>query len=715
MKLQNLILYNIGPFQGRYPINFQSENNGNGYAFFAENNRGKTSIYNAMRWCLFGEVSERAKTADGKRYEGGKIPIVGEGGRILMNDIAYDNDKNQEMSVILLAEGAKGTIQITRTAKSTTTFARHDGEMAIQLDVKIGSDPMKHGNEAQEAIESIFPKELERFFFIDGEALEEYTEMMRSNALKGLKEEVNAVLGIPALIRGDADLTRIRQGIKSKIDATTKAEKSSTKARDEAIKQKRVLGEKIKYANKKQLELKTVMDKLEETMKQIRSHKELAPIVEQLKGLESQITFKKDNLVDIAKDKVIEAKVAWKVLLWKKGSVQYKEYITQQEQAIQRERTVEQAKTSIKQLDKDLKEMTGICDKCGLVHPDLQKFKLKKENELNEQKEILKQHKSEKSDSNNDLVSKIGDLPKLQPQSDSKERILRADKKWKKLVNELETLQEQHTSLDAKLTADAKSNLEELGERKGRQDAMVARREQEWRAAKTEVDLAELELKRLEGKSGSHAVDKKDHKIDNIIASLVVTIKDTVTSYREKARSQVEKRATEVFKRLNNAPEVYTGVRVDKEFKTEILNSKGRPARNPSSGAVSIMTISVIDALRHVSGLDLPVFLDTPGRSLDAHHKSKLLDYFWQTEGQQFLIFAHSGEYAVDETVEKFAGKLAKAYTISLPRDQKSCFQAECRSENVEHDAYGKTRTCNDCGHKWDLTSQKTLILEVPL
>ena len=78
MKLQNLILYNIGPFQGRYPINFQSENNGNGYAFFAENNRGKTSIYNAMRWCLFGEVSERAKTADGKRYEGGKIPIVGE-------------------------------------------------------------------------------------------------------------------------------------------------------------------------------------------------------------------------------------------------------------------------------------------------------------------------------------------------------------------------------------------------------------------------------------------------------------------------------------------------------------------------------------------------------------------------------------------------------------------------------------------------------------
>jgi DNA sulfur modification protein DndD len=715
MKLQHLILYNIGPFQGKYEINFESENNGNGYAFFAENNRGKTSIYNAMRWCLFGEVSGRAKTADGKRYEGGKIPIVGDGPRILMNSFAYENDKIQEMEVILIAEGAKGKIQITRAAKSTTTLARHDGEMSIQLSVKIGSDPIKQGNEAQEAIESIFPKELERFFFIDGEALEEYTEMMRSNALKGLKDEVNAVLGIPALTRGDDDLTRIRQGIKSKIDATVKAEKLSTKARDEAIKKKKELDEKRILANKKQTELNTVKEKLEETMKQIKSHKELAPIVEQLKGLESQIAFKKDNLVDIAKDKVIEAKFAWKVLLWKKGSAQYNGYITQREQAEQRDRIIEQANISIKQLKKDLKEMTGICDKCGQIHPNLEKFKQKKEKELCEQKDILNQHNLEKPDSKNDLASKIGDLLKLKPQDDSKERILRADKKWKKLVNELETLQEQHARLDAKLTADAKSNLEELGERKGRQDAMVARREQELRAAKTEVELAELELKRLVGKSGSPSVDKKDRNIDNILASLIVTIKDTVSSYREKARSKVEKRATEVFQRLNNAPEVYTGIRVDKEFKTNILNSEGRPARNPSSGAVSIMTISVIDALRHVSRLDLPVFLDTPGRSLDEYHKSKLLDYFWQTEGQQFLIFAHSGEYAVDETVEKFEGKLAKAYTISLPRDHKTCFQAECRSDDVEYDAYGNTRTCNACGSKWDLTSQKTLILEVPL
>ena len=127
------------------------------------------------------------------------------------------------------------------------------------------------------------------------------------------------------------------------------------------------------------------------------------------------------------------------------------------------------------------------------------------------------------------------------------------------------------------------------------------------------------------------------------------------------------------------------------------------------------MTMSVIDALRHVSGLDLPVFLDTPGRSLDQHHKSKLLEYFWQTDRHQFLIFAHSGEYAVDETVSQFEGRLARAYTISLPRDHRSCYQPECLSDDVDHDVYNKKNTCNACGFEWDLTSQETLVLEVPV
>lgn len=714
MRLQHLILYNIGPFKGRYPINFQSDKDGNGYAFFAENNRGKTSVYNAMKWCLFGEVAERAKTIEGKRRSGQKFPIVGEG-RILMNARAYEHDDPQEMSVMLLAEGEKGNIQITRTARSITKFARTDDELAMSLDVKIGDNPILHDGEAQEAIESFFPRELERFFFIDGEALEEYTEMMRSSALEGLKEEVNAVLGIPALTRGADDLSDLRRTIKSKIDQSVKADKASSKAFDDANRQRKILQAKQQVASKVESDLRTVVEKLELTKSQMQEVEELTHVMNELKVLETQIQLKKASLDEAAATKVSEAKVAWKVLLWKKASHQHDELTSAFERAQRKERTVQQTEEQISNLQKDLDEMTGICGECHQPLPDLEAFKAKKQAELTERKEILQRLNEETPVSTDEMTIKIGDLKKLQPRDDTMERIKTAEAKWLKLKNEIASLEEKHRSLDSRLTADAKANAAELGEKKGRQEATVARRESELKTARADVEETELELRRLERLTGKSTTKVADHRIEQIFSKLIVTAKNTITSYREQARERVETRATEVFSRLNNAPEVYTRISVDKDFKTQILNSKGQPARNPSSGAISIMTMSVIDALRHVSGLDVPVFLDTPGRSLDEHHKERMLDYFWNSDGQQFLIFAHSGEYGLEETVEQYKGRLAKAFTISLPRDHEDCYNPECRSDHVTYDPNDKIRTCEACGNSWNIRSQETLILEVPL
>ncbi|MEK9731378.1 MAG: AAA family ATPase [Candidatus Poseidoniales archaeon] len=714
MKLQHLILYNIGPFKGRHSINFQSSRGGNGYAFFAENNRGKTSVYNAMKWGLFGDVSERAKTIDGKRRSGLKIPIVGEG-RILMNDRAYKHDDPQEMSVMLLAEGDKGKIQITRTVRSRAKFARRDDELEMSLDVKIGDNPILHEIEAQKAIESFFPRELERFFFIDGEALEEYTDMMRSSALEGLKEEVNAVLGIPALTRGVEDLSSLRATVKSKIDQSMKADKASSKAFDDANKQRRILQEKQRNMAKIESYLQTVVEKLNSTKSKMKEVEELTHVMNELKVLETQIKLKKESLAEAAAAKVSEAKVAWKVVLWKKASQQHDEFTSIFERVQRKERTVQQTKEQITNLQTDLDEMTGICSECLQPLPDLEAFKAKKQAELVERKEILQRLNQETPVSTDELTIKIGDLRKLKPKDDAMERIKTADEKWLKLKNEITSLEEKHRDLDSRLTEDAKANAAELGEKKGRQETMVAQRESELIAARSEVEKAEFELRRLEGLTGKTGTKQEDIHLEDIFSKLIVAAKDSINDYREEARKMVGIRATEVFSRLNNAPEVYTSISVDKDFKTQILNSKGQPARNPSSGAISIMTMSVIDALRHVSGLDVPVFLDTPGRSLDEHHKERMLEYFWNSDSQQFLIFAHSGEYALEKTIKNYKERLVKAFTISLPRDHESCYDIGCGSDNVTYDPYKKTRTCEMCGNIWDTSSQDTLILEVPL
>ena len=313
MQLQYLVLYNIGPFRGRKEIDLRTARTGNGFAFFAENNRGKTSIYNAMRWCLFGEVAARARTVNGEVYGGGVLPMVGDG-KCLMNNHAYQND-DQEMEVMILAATSQGDVVIRRTAKSTTTFARKDAEMKTTVSVKIGPNDSFSGREGEEAIQQFFPRELERFFFIDGEALEEYTEMMQASSLKGLKDEVNAVLGIPALTRGDDDLSRIRESVRSTIGVKQKAAKAQTKAQDDANNQKLKLKKALKVRSEKEALLDTVIKKLEQTELALSEHKEIQPLIEEKKRLEVQLELNKETLSNFAKDKQEEAKTAWKIFV----------------------------------------------------------------------------------------------------------------------------------------------------------------------------------------------------------------------------------------------------------------------------------------------------------------------------------------------------------------------------------------------------------------
>ena len=52
-----------------------------------------------MRWCLFGEVVERAKAVSGQAVSGGKRPIVGSPPqKFLMNADCLANDKKQQIT-----------------------------------------------------------------------------------------------------------------------------------------------------------------------------------------------------------------------------------------------------------------------------------------------------------------------------------------------------------------------------------------------------------------------------------------------------------------------------------------------------------------------------------------------------------------------------------------------------------------------------------------
>ena len=125
------------------------------------------------------------------------------------------------------------------------------------------------------------------------------------------------------------------------------------------------------------------------------------------------------------------------------------------------------------------------------------------------------------------------------------------------------------------------------------------------------------------------------------------------------------------------------------------------------------MTLCIIDALRQASGVEAPIFFDTPGRSLDADHKKSQLEYFWKLRDHQFVIFPHSGEYKVEETIDEFGGQIGGAWELLWPVDYNEC--PECGVADPLKS--GREKKCMSCNYSWDITIKSTEVrkLEVPV
>ena len=58
MELRYLAIKDFGPYRNRHLIDIRDADKNNAFAFFGEKNGiGKSTLYNAMRWCLFLKVT----------------------------------------------------------------------------------------------------------------------------------------------------------------------------------------------------------------------------------------------------------------------------------------------------------------------------------------------------------------------------------------------------------------------------------------------------------------------------------------------------------------------------------------------------------------------------------------------------------------------------------------------------------------------------------
>ena len=291
------------------------------------------------------------------------------------------------------------------------------------------------------------------------------------------------------------------------------------------------------------------------------------------------------------------------------------------------------------------------------------------------------------------------------PSGGSERRILNQNSRWIEEKEHLEQMTEELAGLNDRLKDSNVEEAEEMIARKGELDQKRRDLVNKQKEAEAKARNLELETNKLERAGKGSTIDRLSVNLESTLAKVIVTIENTIRLYTEAARTEVEKASTNVFMEVTNAPETFSGIKLDKDFRASIRLRKGGVATSPSSGMESMMTISIIDGLRQVSGLKAPIFFDTPGRSLDEEHKNLMLEYFWRDHGQQFFIFAHSGEFKLEDTIEKYRDRIGRAWTLTWPEDHDFC--PRCKSTNRIQLKQKSDWRCMDCNHEWDTSESR--------
>ncbi len=198
MKFRRIELTNFMRYRGEHTIEFSCDSDKNVTVVMGDNTFGKTTLAQAFRWGLYGEIIDT-------RY--GKSRDI----LLLNKDVVSDMDdeNEEEVSVLLEVEEKDVIIQFKREARylrvyPTMNTRKTEEKLYMRRKEKDGlwkewidnDKDRKNPDQVDENIKLMFPRELSNYFLFDGER---WSDEKKTNA--EIKGSINTLMGITPLVK----------------------------------------------------------------------------------------------------------------------------------------------------------------------------------------------------------------------------------------------------------------------------------------------------------------------------------------------------------------------------------------------------------------------------------------------------------------------------------------------------------------------------------
>lgn len=614
MKIKEIEISNWGRYpKATIPVDVSKDRNV--ILIRARNNNGKTTLFYAIKYALYGRKGLLSHKNQHEGYDW------------INRQAAAKGDGKMYVELTIEHEGTEYRIQRGQKFHQTNTgdTIQADGSEELQIFDQEKGEPLseagKENSTKQNWIDSmLIPLDVSQFFFFDGEDIKRYTDEPEESVRKAILR----VLGIQVLENAQTDLGNTQ---KTFIELYNK--KLKEKSKDEKTK-----------------------DDLDKKQEDIKNQKR---VVENLEGAQKQAEQLKDTYTEKLKRNAIA-----------------------QEKINERQRIEDsnkKLKKDLADIELNLKELRGdssillidpllkIIDKTEENPPSKDQWESKTAKHMIDKKFencVCETHIDEEI--RKKLKEKVLEL-KSNPQAQLKRFVESTisrtlpDRKTAELNHIINDRLRIQGEIDTNDTAIKKINEELPG--RGSDSTVKMLQDKEKKAMEEIISIgrglerAEDQLELFKNDESTlkrkleQAIDSEDLKIAEKQRDFVVKIRDgmqkAIDKYYKIKKPELEKYVSDIFKQLVNNKKLYTGITINERWDLQIKYYDGSllPTYQygPSAGASQIVATSFIAGLNRFAQKSGPVIIDTPLGRLDDIHRTNLLQYYNKMSEQVIILY----------------------------------------------------------------------------
>ena len=637
MKLDRITLENFRQYYGRQRLIFSKDAKHNVTVIHGVNGAGKTSLFLAINWCLYGEGI--ANVSELMSKEAISQTDVGQTIKTSVELAFVHNGERYMVSRRLVAVKQKQGVVLSPGADEDFVImcTRLDGQ--TERDLK----PISTMN-------SVLPSNVRTYFLFDGEKIDQFAKLEASDEVR---YAIYNVLKLEILTRGQKHLEDLATEYRRELKGISTGE-----SRDLVEQEEKAHSDKVKALERKdelEREIDSARKKVNDIDQRLLEMQNTRALQQQRERIERDLQQRQtevDELVGNVRDIAT-------------GGV-----VSIARPAIDRSLAILDEKRRRGEIPSNVRQqfIHDLIDRleCICGRP----FEL---NGQEHQRLLTLMNSSLPGSLENEVLDTSAKLRQLAEQVEShKQSLGQAMRRLAALREKIKQLDDELSDVSHQLKG---SHLEEVSQlesqRQGYQADVEDYRLQQGRLDIQITNLAEkidLLVKQREKAAKAEGKERKLARKVHLAQQAAEAIAEIYQTFADDTRHRIETKTKDIFKLLVWKDSHFQDIRLGPDYNLEVIDRYGLPARpDLSAGERQVLSLSFITAMSRISEEEAPLVIDTPFGRLSSHHRNSITEHLPDLADQ--LVLFVTDEELRDQARRNLDPRIGAEYRLNFNRD----------------------------------------------